>query len=126
MPASRSTAGASRLATKSAITKGSLETARNLEIFSAIVLTIPIIFPTILALGFDPVWFGVLVVRVGEIGLITPPIGMNVFVISGATGLPAGKVFRGIIPFFLADILHVALLVAVPGISLFLVNTMMN
>jgi tripartite ATP-independent transporter DctM subunit len=97
-----------------------------LEIFSAIVLTIPIIFPTIMALGFDPVWFGVLVVRVGEIGLITPPIGMNVFVIAGATGLPSGKVFRGIIPFFIADVLHVALLVAVPGISLFLVNTMMN
>ncbi|MBN1191185.1 MAG: TRAP transporter large permease [Dehalococcoidales bacterium] len=97
-----------------------------LEIFSSLVLTIPIIFPTITALGFDPVWFGVLVVRVAEIGLITPPIGMNAFVIAGATGVPTGRVFRGILPFVIADILHVALLVAVPAVSLFLVNTMMS
>ncbi len=95
-----------------------------LEIFSSLVLTIPIIFPTLMALGFDPIWFGVLVVRVAEIGLITPPIGLNCFVIAAATGLPTGAVFRGVIPFIIADVLHVALLVAVPGVSLFLVKMM--
>ncbi|MCR4393538.1 MAG: TRAP transporter large permease [Dehalococcoidales bacterium] len=97
-----------------------------LEIYSSVVLTIPIIFPTIMALGFDPIWFGVLVVRVCEIGLLTPPIGMNVFVIAGSTGVPTGKVFRGILPFFISDLLHISLLVAIPGISLFLVKMMMK
>jgi len=96
-----------------------------LDIYSSIVLTIPIIFPTLIALGFSPIWFGVLIVRVIEVGLITPPIGMNAFVIAGATGVSSSKVFRGIWPFFIADLLHVALLVAVPGLSLFLVNMMM-
>ena len=91
-----------------------------LDIFSSLVLTIPIIYPTIIALGFDPVWFGVIFVRVAEIGLITPPIGLNCFVIAGVTELPLGTVFRGIIPFFIADILHVTLLIAVPQLSLFL------
>jgi TRAP-type C4-dicarboxylate transport system permease large subunit len=75
-------------------------------------------------LGFDPIWFGVLFVRVAEIGLITPPIGMNCFVVAGTTGVPLGAVFRGIVPFFLADLAHVALLVAFPEISLFLPNMM--
>jgi len=95
-----------------------------MDIFSCLVLTIPIIYPTILSLGFDPIWFGVLFVRVAEIGLITPPIGMNCFVVAGTTGVPLGAVFRGIVPFFLADLAHVALLVAFPEISLFLPNMM--
>jgi C4-dicarboxylate transporter DctM subunit len=97
-----------------------------LDVFLALVLTIPIIFPTIVALGFHPIWFGVLFVRVAEIGLITPPIGLNCFVIAGVSGVPLGTVFRGIVPFVLADIWHVALLVAVPEISLFLPKMMMR
>jgi tripartite ATP-independent transporter DctM subunit len=97
-----------------------------LDIISALVLTIPIMFPTIVALGFHPIWFGVLFVRMAEIGLITPPVGMNCFVIAGVTGVPLSTVFRGIVPFFVADIFHVALLVAVPGISLFLPSMMMR
>ncbi len=97
-----------------------------LDVFSALVLTIPIIFPTITALGFHPIWFGVLFVRVAEIGLITPPIGLNCFVIAGVTGVPLGTVFRGIVPFVLADICHVALLVAIPEISLFLPKMMID
>jgi tripartite ATP-independent transporter DctM subunit len=96
-----------------------------LDVFSALVLTIPIIFPTIVALGFHPIWFGVIFVRVAEIGLITPPIGMNCFVIAGVTGVSLGTVFRGIAPFFVADLLHVVLLVAVPGLSLYLPRMMM-
>jgi C4-dicarboxylate transporter DctM subunit len=97
-----------------------------LDIFSALVLTIPIIYPTIKALGFHPIWFGVLFVRMAEIGLITPPVGMNCFVIAGVTGAPLGTVFRGIFPFVVADIFHVALLVTIPGISLFLPRMMMR
>lgn len=95
-----------------------------LEIFSSIVLTIPILYPTIIALGFDPIWFGVILVRMMEIGLITPPIGMNVFMLRGITDTPMSTMFRGIVPFFIADICHVALLIAIPSLSLFLPNTM--
>jgi len=95
-----------------------------LDIFSSILLTIPIIFPSVLAMGFDPIWFGVIMVRVMEIGLITPPIGMNVFILAGVTDIPLGTIFRGIIPFVIADIAHVALLVAIPSLSLFLPNAM--
>jgi len=95
-----------------------------LDIFSSILLTIPILYPVVIAMGFDPIWFGVIMVRIMEIGLITPPIGMNVFVMSSVTDIPLGTIFRGIIPFVFADFLHVALLVAVPQISLFLPNTM--
>ena len=95
-----------------------------LEIFSCIVLTVPILYPTIQALGFDPIWFGVIMVRVMEIGLITPPIGMNVFMLGGVTQMPLETIFKGIIPFFIADVLHVTLLVLFPQISLWLPRTM--
>ena len=91
-----------------------------LEIFSVIILTVPVIFPTVTALGLDPIWFGVIMVRVIEVGLITPPVGLNVFVIQGVTGYPLGTIFRGIVPFVIADIFHIALLIAVPELSLFI------
>jgi len=95
-----------------------------LDIYAAIILTVPIIFPVILTLGFDVIWFGVLMVRVMEMGLITPPMGMNVFILASVTDVPIGTIYRGVIPFVIADILHVALLVAIPSISLFLPDTM--
>ena len=95
-----------------------------LEIFSSILLTVPMLYPTVVALGFDPIWFGVIMVRVMEIGLITPPIGMNVFMLSGVSQTPLGTIFRGIVPFLIADFIHVAVLVALPQLSLFLPNTM--
>jgi C4-dicarboxylate transporter DctM subunit len=91
---------------------------------SAIILTLPILFPVILSLGFNPIWYGVLMVRVIEVGLITPPMGMNVFILAGVTNTPLGIIFRGIVPFVVADVLHIALLVAVPALSLFLPNLM--
>ncbi|MCR4420586.1 MAG: TRAP transporter large permease [Clostridia bacterium] len=90
------------------------------DVNAAIMLTLPIIYPSVVALGIDPIWFGVLVVRLNEIGLITPPIGMNCFVISGSLGVPTSTVFRGIWPFLIADAFHVALLIAVPELSLYL------
>jgi C4-dicarboxylate transporter DctM subunit len=95
-----------------------------LDIFSSIILTLPIIYPVIVAMGFDPIWLGVIIVRVMEIGLITPPVGMNVFVLSGATDVPLSVIFRGVVPFIIADALHVTLLVAFPAISLFIPSLM--
>jgi tripartite ATP-independent transporter DctM subunit len=87
-------------------------------------LTIPVVFPIIAKLGFDLVWFGVLFVVMTESALITPPIGMNVYIVQGVTKVPLQDVFRGIIPFFIMMILCVAVLIAFPQISLFLPNLM--
>ena len=90
-----------------------------------ILLTIPVFFPLATGLGFDAIWFGIIIVRMTEIGLITPPIGMNVYAISGIVpDVPVTTIFRGIIPFLIADILHVALLLFVPGVVMFLPNLM--
>jgi C4-dicarboxylate transporter, DctM subunit len=86
-----------------------------------ILITVPIFFPVIVSLGFHPIWFGVIVVRMCEIGMITPPVGLNVFIIKTvAKDVPIATIFRGIVPFLVADIVHVALLVAVPLFSLLL------
>jgi C4-dicarboxylate transporter DctM subunit len=95
-----------------------------LDIFAAILLTLPILFPVILSLGYDPIWYGVLMVRVMEVGLITPPMGMNVFILGGVTDVPLGTIFKGVVPFVIADIFHIALLMIFPILSLFLPNVM--
>jgi tripartite ATP-independent transporter DctM subunit len=98
-----------------------------LEGFAMLVLTLPIVHPLILALGYDPIWFGVVMVIVLEMGLISPPVGVNVFVVKGIAGdIPMGDIFRGILPFWLAMGVCLALLVAFPQIALFLPNTMIN
>jgi tripartite ATP-independent transporter DctM subunit len=90
-----------------------------------VIVTIPVIFPLVLSLGFDPIWFGIIVVRICEIGQITPPVGLNIFVIRGvAKDVPIGTIYRGVIPFIIADIFHLAMLVAFPQLSLFLPNLM--
>jgi tripartite ATP-independent transporter DctM subunit len=95
-----------------------------LDAMAMTLLTIPIFFPIAMNLGFDPLWFGILVVRAMEIAMITPPIGMNVFIISGVANVPIQTVYKGIIPFILADILHVTLLLTVPAVVLFLPGVM--
>ena len=92
-----------------------------MDSLSIVLLTVPIFFPVIKSLGFDPIWFGILMVRVVEIGMITPPIGINVFIIKGVAGdVPMYTIFRGIMPFLVADLVHLALLLIVPQITLFL------
>ena len=91
-----------------------------LDIISGIVLTLPIIYPLILAQGFDPIWFGVVLVIVMEMGLVTPPVGMNVFVLSGVTDTPLDSIFRGILPFVLAMLMCIILITVFPNIALFL------
>jgi TRAP-type C4-dicarboxylate transport system permease large subunit len=95
-----------------------------LDIFGAVMLTIPIIYPLILSMGFDPVWFGVLLVILIEIGLVTPPIGFDVFMLSGVTDIPIGTIFRGVWPFCLAAIVCVIILIIFPQIALFIPSTM--
>jgi TRAP-type C4-dicarboxylate transport system permease large subunit len=90
-----------------------------------ILLTMPIFIPVILTLGFDAIWFGVVLTIMCEMALITPPIGMNVFVISGISeDVPMHTIFKGVWPFVLALIVTEAILIAFPKISLFLPNTM--
>jgi C4-dicarboxylate transporter DctM subunit len=95
-----------------------------MDSMAIVLLTVPIFYPVILQLGFDPIWFGVLVVRLTEIGLITPPVGLNVYIIKGISNVPMGTIFRGIVPFLIADLCEVAFLIAVPQLSLFLPSLM--
>ena len=98
-----------------------------LEGFAMLVLSMPIFFPVITELGIDPIWFGVLVVLTLEMGLISPPVGVNVFIVkSVAPGVPLGQIFRGVIPFWLAMVATLGILVAFPEIVLILPNTMIN
>lgn len=87
-------------------------------------LTLPLIFPLIMAWDMDPIWFGIIVTKTVEIGLITPPLGMNAYVAASATGAPIGKVFRAIVPFLLVDVIILVILVAFPQISLWLPSLM--
>jgi len=92
-----------------------------LEELSVILLTVPLFFPVVVALGFDPIWFGILVVCVVEIGMISPPVGMNIFVINSMLpSVPTREIWKGVLPFFVADVIRLAILIAVPGLSLFL------
>jgi C4-dicarboxylate transporter DctM subunit len=94
-----------------------------MDSMALIVVAIPIFFPIVAKLGFDPIWFGVMVVLVAEMGVITPPVGVNVFVIKGiAPDVPLEHIFRGIMPFLLALIILTLLLMVFPQIATFLPN----
>ena len=117
----------SRLGTLAVILAVYLVLGCFLEGFAMLVLTLPIFFPVVLDLGIDPIWFGVLVVLTLEMGLISPPVGLNVFIVkSVAPSVPLGDIFRGVIPFWLAMLATLLMLIAFPQISLFLPDTMMN
>lgn len=96
-----------------------------LDSLGMIVLTVPVIFPVVLHLGFDPIWFGVVVVITVELGLITPPIGLNIFVIkSMEPRLSLPQIYRGVLPFIAMDIVRLVVLVLVPWFVLVLPDTM--
>jgi TRAP-type C4-dicarboxylate transport system permease large subunit len=98
-----------------------------LEGFAMLVLTLPIFFPVVLELGIDPIWFGVLVVLTLEMGLISPPVGINVFIVkSVAPNVSLTDIFRGVAPFWLAMLVTLIILIAFPQLSLFLPDTMFN
>jgi TRAP-type C4-dicarboxylate transport system permease large subunit len=85
-----------------------------------LILTVPIVLPLIKALGFDPVWFGVIVIVVAEVGLVTPPVGLNVFVVSRYAKRPLQEIFRGVWPHVFSHLLLLVILVAFPSIILWL------
>ena len=92
-----------------------------MDSLALIVVTIPIFFPVVQKLGFDPIWFGIMLVVLGEMGVITPPVGVNVFVIKGISpDVPLETIFRGIIPFLVALIICASLLIVFPKIATFL------
>lgn len=86
-----------------------------LDVFGMTILNIPFVFPITLFLGIDPIWFGVFIVIMTEVALITPPVGVNVFVMrSIATDVPMGTIFRGILPFLLGEFVVIAILILFP------------
>jgi tripartite ATP-independent transporter DctM subunit len=98
-----------------------------MDAIGMLLLTLPIVHPAIVALGFDPIWFGIILVKMVEICLITPPIGLNCYVVNGVRpDIPLESIFRGIWPFFLMDVLTVGIFIAFPDIILFLPNAMLG
>jgi tripartite ATP-independent transporter DctM subunit len=98
-----------------------------LDAISMMVLTMPVIYPVILALGFNPIWFGVIAVLMMEAGLITPPMGLNIFTVAGvAKDVPIETIFRGVAPFLLSIFAIVILITIFPQLALFLPNMMMR
>ena len=92
-----------------------------METLSMILLTVPIFFPLVQSLGFDPIWFGVLIVCVAEISMITPPVGMNIFVLSSVVpDVRTSDIWRGVLPFVVADVLRMLVLIAFPMLTLWL------
>jgi tripartite ATP-independent transporter DctM subunit len=92
-----------------------------MDAMALVVLTVPVIFPVVVRLGFDPIWFGVIIVLVSEMGVITPPVGVNVYVIKGiAPDVPLETIFRGIFPFLVAILINTGILIAFPQIALIL------
>ena len=96
-----------------------------LESLSMIILTVPILYPIVEGLGFDLIWFGIFVVVVTELSFITPPIGLNVFVMrTVAPDIPLGRIFAGVMPFVAIDLVRLAILIAVPGLALWIPYSM--
>jgi C4-dicarboxylate transporter, DctM subunit len=96
-----------------------------MDAMAMIILTVPIIFPVVIHLGFDPIWFGVIIVMTVELGLIHPPVGMNVFVIKSVVkDVSFTTIFRGVIPFIVTDLLRLVILIAFPILALWLPSHM--
>ncbi len=96
-----------------------------MDAIGMLLLTLPVVYPAVLALGFDSIWFGIIVVKMAEVCLITPPIGLNCFVVNGVRpDISLGTVFRGILLFFIADVITIGVLLAFPEIVTFLPNLM--
>jgi tripartite ATP-independent transporter DctM subunit len=96
-----------------------------MEELAIVLLTIPVFFPVIVGLGFDPIWFGILIVTIVEIGMISPPVGLNLFVLNSLLpNVKLGTIYKGVWPFVMADIVRLGILIAVPAIALWLPSLM--
>jgi C4-dicarboxylate transporter, DctM subunit len=98
-----------------------------MDAMAMIILTVPIVFPVVTALGFDPIWFGVVIVVTVELGLIHPPVGMNVFVIKSVIkDVSMATIFAGVLPFVATDLIRLAILVAFPALATWLPQRMIG
>jgi len=95
-----------------------------LDQLAILLITLPLLYPVITGLGYDPIWFGIIMVKVGEIGLITPPVGMNAYVVSASTGVPLDTVFRGVAVMLILDLITLAVLLAFPALTTWLPSMM--
>ena len=96
-----------------------------IDALALIMLTVPIFYPVVTAMGYNPIWFGVVIVLVTQIGVITPPVGVNVYVVSGvARDIPLQVIFRGVIPLLLALVVGTLLMLPFPQIALWLPGLM--
>ena len=94
-----------------------------MDSMALVVLTVPVIYPVVLRLGFDPIWFGVIIVLIAEMGVVTPPVGVNVYVIKGiAPEVPLEQIFKGIFPFLGAMVVNALIMMAFPKLALILPN----
>ena len=91
-----------------------------LESLSLLMISVPLLLPVAIEFGFDPIWLGILIVKFIEIGMVTPPVGINAFVVAGTTGIRSETVFRGIMPFFVIDLVLIAIFFFVPDLILYL------
>lgn len=114
----------SRWVVLSVILLGYLVLGFFMDQIAILILTVPVILPLILQLQFDPIWFGVLIVVTAEVGMVTPPLGMNVFVVARYTRRPLGEIFHGVLPHVYAHLIVIAILAAFPAITLWLPSTM--
>lgn len=96
-----------------------------LDQIAILILTLPITFPLVTSLGFDPVWFGIIVTKTVELGLVTPPVGMNVFVAAGAVGVKTTEAFRGVFWFVITELIILLILILLPGLSTWLPSKML-
>jgi TRAP-type C4-dicarboxylate transport system permease large subunit len=94
-----------------------------MDAYSMLLIVVPIVFPVIIKLGFDPIWFAVLVVIMMELGMIPPPVGVNVFVMQSVSKLPMYTIFRAVTPFVITMVVCIIILIFAPQISLFLPNS---
>jgi len=97
-----------------------------LDLLSILILTVPIVLPVVLHLGFDPIWFGIIIILLAEIGMVTPPVGLNVFVVAKKTGQPVEEVFAGVWPHVAAHLHAILAMVIFPQIITWLPSTMTN
>ncbi len=101
-----------------------------MDALALVMLTIPIFFPVVTELGYDPIWFGIIIVLVTQIGVITPPVGINVYVVFGVArgvvtdGIPLESIFKGIMPFLIAVVVAIIIMTAFPQIVLYLPELM--
>jgi len=95
-----------------------------LDITSAVIMTIPVVFPIITGLGYDPIWFGIVIILLIQMGLVTPPVGLDVFILGGAINVPLFTIFKGVAPYVVADLVCIVILMIFPSIATWLPYTM--